>query len=65
MRGSMTPRERTMSLYSALSPAMLPRAQMAWCVVCVCRSDDPVPYHTYYTDLLVQEHTLAVIVAVG
>ena len=30
MRGSMTPRERTMSLYSALSPAMLPRAQMAW-----------------------------------
>ena len=30
MRGSMTPRERTISLYSALSPAMLPRAQMAW-----------------------------------
>ena len=31
MSGSMTPRERTISLYSALSPAMLPRAQMAWC----------------------------------
>ena len=29
MRGSMTLSERTMSLYSALSPAMLPSAHIA------------------------------------